>query len=210
MKKIKKINASERQGFTLIEVLMAGSIMIILGASMLTLQYFMAANQITSINSFLSVDQANSSLNQMIREMRAMTPSENGSYPLLVTDDQSIEFYEDYDYDGDVEKIRYSIEGTNLIKGVVEPIGSPAVYDNSSETTRLITDNITNGTNALFTYFNRDWPADVANNPLDPSLRIANTRIIRITISVNTNNNRPNQAYNLESYVNIRTLKDNL
>lgn len=207
---MRKIKKEFNGAFTLIEVLMTGAITLILGASLLTLQYFMAANQITSINSFLSVDQANSSLNQMVREMRSMSPSENGSYPLVLADDQSIEFYGDYDHDDVVEKIRYSIEGTNLVKGIVEPTGSPAVYSDTSEKTKIITDNVTNGANALFTYFNKDWPADVVNNPMTSSLRISDTRIIRITISVNANNNRPGQVYNLESYVNIRTLKDNL
>ena len=149
-------------------------------------------------------------MNQIVRDIRSMGPSENGSYPLITADDQNIEFYSDYDRDGIVEKVRYSIEGQNLIKAIVEPSGSPAVYDEATERTRIVTGNVKNDSLALFTYFNKDWPQDTTTNPLSTEQRIADTRIIRLTLSINANANRPNQIYHLQSYVNIRSLKDNL
>ena len=199
-----------RSAFTTIEIIVASTIIAILSIGVLSLQYLLTTNQLTTINSYLNVDQTNASIASLIRELREARNSDAGAHPLVTLEDNQIIFYSDIDYDGDVERVRYTLTSQTLEKGVINPTGFPITYPVESERVFIITEYITNISDPLFTYFNQDWPEDTINNPLPEVNRLSDTRLIRILINLNTNPNYQKQEYVLESFVNLRSLKRNL
>lgn len=75
---------------------------------------------------------------------------------------------------------------------------------------RVIAEHVVNGANPLFTYYNGDWPGDVANNPLVPGERLINTRMVNMTLSVDIHPNFAAESYTLDRSIALRNLKSNL
>lgn len=200
---------SER-GFTIIEILIAMVITGMMGAALLGLQFIISQNQIVAWQSYISVDEANTNVTSLVREVRTAKEGDNGAYPLASADDQEIIFYSDYDFDGVTERIRYFLNGTQFSKGVIEPTGQPATYPSGSEIVKLLSGNVRNGADPVFYYYNGDWPADTVNNPLPTPANLSEIKLIRVFLKLNTNPDDPNNDYILESYSQVRVLKENL
>jgi len=202
---VKKTN----KGFTLIEILVSSALLVIIGAGYLSLQYLMSKSQVVVFNSYLSVEEANSILTQMINEIRNARQSDDGAYMLDTANDQEIIFYSDINANGIVERVRYTLSGNQLIKGVTEPTGNPPTYDLTKEKVAVVSSNIRNGTAPIFYYYNKDWPTDTTNNPLPSANRISDTTLIKVILRENTNPNSPNTDYVMESEATLRMLKLN-
>jgi prepilin-type N-terminal cleavage/methylation domain-containing protein len=192
-------------GFTLIEVLVASAILVVLAFGFLGLQYIIGQNQVSVWRDYLSLNTTNSAVSTMVKELRNSQESGAGTYPLETANDQEITFYCDYDYDGDVERVRYSLSGSVLSKGIIEPTGSPATYPTENENTRVVSDIIRNGGQPVFYYYNADWPEDTVNNPLLPENRISDTKTVKVSLLANPNASDSENDYLLESSTNIRT-----
>lgn len=197
---------STNSGFTLIEVLVSSAILIILAAGFLGLQYITSQNQLSAWRNYLSIESANNAAGTLARELRDARPSALGAYPLEVANDQELIFYSDIDYDDVVERVRYTLSGTSLTKGIVKPVGDPITYPLASEKVRVLTDIVRNATNPVFYYYNSDWPTDITFNPLPLSERIAETHHVKIRLITNPDSNQANFDYTLESEVKIRML----
>jgi type II secretory pathway pseudopilin PulG len=210
MLKLSPSQLRNSQGLTLIEILIVAVMLGVLGSGLLTLQYIVGKNQITVVKNYLNVDKANSLVTTFIRELRIARTGDNAAYALETTDDFEIVFYSDIDHDGQTEKIRYTLSGNQLVKGVIEPTAHPVDYPADQETVKVLSSQIRNDTTPAFYYYNDDWPQDTINNPLMPSARLSNTKTVRIYLQVNTEEDDPDSDYILESYVSIRMLKDNL
>ena len=198
------------KGFTLIEILIALVITGMMGAALLGLQFIISQNQIVAWQSYISVDEANSNVTSLVREIRTAKESESGAYPLVTASDQEIIFYSDYDFDGVTERIRYFLNGTQFSKGVIEPTGQPATYPSGSEVVKLLSGNVRNGADPAFYYYNGDWPADTLNNPLSTPANLSEIKLVRVLLKLNTDPDDPNNDYILESYSQVRVLKENL
>lgn len=191
-------------GFTLIEVLVSAAILVILASGFVGLQYILSQNQVSAWRNFQSIESANQAVSVVSKELRNAQSSELGSYPLNTANDQSIIFYSDYDFDGVVERVRYTLTGTKLDRGIVEPTGSPYTYNIGSEKVKTITDIVRNGTSPLFYYYNADWPTDTTNNPLTAANRISDTRQVKIILVTNPNANDSAHNYTMESEIKVR------
>ena len=198
------------KGFTLIEILIALVITGLMGAALLGLQFIISQNQIVAWQSYISVDEANTNVTSLVREVRTAKESENGAYPMALANDQEIIFYSDYDFDGETERIRYYLNGTQFSKGVIEPTGQPATYPSGNEIVKMLSDNVRNGTSPVFYYYNGDWPADTVNNPLSTPANLSEIKLVRISVKLNTDPDDPVSDYILESYSQLRVLKENL
>lgn len=199
-----------KRGFTLIEILIALVITGLMGAALLGLQFIISQNQIVAWQSYISVDEANANVTSLVREVRTAKESENGAYPMALANDQEIIFYSDYDFDGETERIRYYLNETQFSKGVIEPVGQPATYPSGNEIVKILSDNVRNGTVPVFYYYNGDWPTDTVNNPLSTPANLSEIKLVRILLKLNTDPNDSNNDYILESYSQVRVLKENL
>lgn len=198
-----------KKGFTLIEILIAMALTSILGLGVLSLQVILAQNRLVVWRNYISIEEANSNVSMLVREIRNLRPADNAAYPLERAWDQEIIFYSDIDFDGHSEKVRYSLSGTQLTKGVIEPTGYPATYPSANEKAKVVTQNIRNGANPIFYYYNGDWPQDQVNNPLPTPSRLSDTKLMKVYLELNTEN-EPSKNFVLESYVQLRMLKQNL
>jgi prepilin-type N-terminal cleavage/methylation domain-containing protein len=193
-------------GFTLIEVLVSAAILVLLGAGFVGLQYIYTQNQVIAWQGFENIQDANRLVSAMTREIRGARESENGSYPLVEALDNSIIFYTDSDFNGSAERVRYTLSGNQLVKGVIKPVGQPATYPAANEQVIVLTENVRNAGQPPFYYYNGSWPDDTVNNPLLQERRIADTRMIKIILRLNTKDD-PGSDYILESNILVRTLK---
>lgn len=197
-------------GITLIEVLVTVTIMTFIGLGLVALQFILNQNKILAINTYKSVDEANNITSNFIKEIRAARSGDNGAYVFENTDDTQIIFYSDIDFDNQTERVRYTFNGTTLTKGVTKPTGYPIQYPSSDEKLTVLSENIRNGSTPMFYYYNEDWPNDQTHNPLIASSRLSDTRIVKIYLRVNNNSAAVDKDYILESFAQIRMLKNNL
>lgn len=195
-----------KKGFTIIEVLIAGSLMLTLALAVFGLQDLFRENQSTAFNSFSNVTQANRILKQFNKEIRRARVSENGSYSLDTLEENEIIFFSDTNLDGTVERVRYTLVNNTLTKGIVQATGIPATYPIESETIKILSEDVQNKTLPLFEYYNSSWPTDVTNNPLIAASRLSDTRQVRFFLIINNNLNEETGEYVLDSFTNIRNL----
>jgi hypothetical protein len=89
--------------------------------------------------------------------------------------------------------------------GETTPDGEPLAFE------RIVADYVSNGSTAIFTYFNGDYPGDTVNNPLITSERLLETRVVSVMLSINPLSGPLGaQAVSIENLVHLRNLKDNL
>ena len=197
------------QGFTIIEVLIAGFMIVVLGMGLLGLQFIIGESQLSSIDSFMEVNESTAAVSTLAREIRTAQKGDNGSFQFIYASAHDISFFSDIDVDGRIEQIRYYVEGTSLKKDVIDPQGSPVTYPPEQKVTTTITENIRNNSSPMFSYFNEDWPNDTSNNPLPTPADLDSIKMVHIYIRINPDPNDPDNDYVLESQAQVRTLKQN-
>jgi type II secretory pathway pseudopilin PulG len=198
-------------GFTLIEGILSIVIIAILGLGFLGLQFILSQNQAVVFKSYLSIEEANTSVSEFTRQLRSARTSENGAYAIESVGDNEIVFYSDIDFDETTEKIRYYLDNNTFYRGVTEPTEeTPITYLSENEKTKAITSIVRNLSTPVFTYYNDDWPNDTTNNPLTLPTDISNIKTVGIYLRTNPVANEPDKDYIIKSFVNIRMLKENL
>ena len=197
-------------GFTLIEGLLSIVIIAILGVGVLGLQFILSQNQEVVFKSYLSIENANLSVSEFTRQLRTARPGENGAYAIESVGENEIVFYTDIDFDDVAERVRYFLENTTLYRGVTEPTEPPVTYPEENEKIKQLTSIVRNLSTSIFTYYNGNWPSDTTNNPLTLPADISNIKTVGVYLRTNPVANEPDKDYVMESYVNIRMLKQNL
>jgi hypothetical protein len=144
-----------------------------------------------------AVQNARQSMGIMTEEIRGANTSERGDYPLAVAQPQQLTFFNDVNNDNLMEKIRYYLNNTNLVREVYSPgaLKDYSVFSASS----TIASYINNGSAPIFTYFN----AGSATTTVIDQIRMVRTHVI-----INVNPATAPNDYILESDVNLRNLKD--
>lgn len=210
MTKIKsQLNSHKKaKGFTLIELLVVSTISVFLVSAVYFLQQIVADTQNATWDNTIRIESGNRILDPVTTEIRTMRASEDGRYPLELADSHELIFFSDYDFDQTVERVRYFLDGTTLKKGVVEPVGVPVVYDLGTERVTTISDFVANDTTPIFFYYNGDWPSDTVNNPLTFPGDVSEVKMVRVNILISEDSLE--NIYEVNSFVSIRMLKENL
>lgn len=196
-------------GTTLIEVLITISIIsfIFVIASDFVINGLNVQSYVSEQND--AVVESRKALAVMVGELRETANSGSGAYPLDTLEEQEIIFYSNIDDDTYPERIRYSLNGTIVERGVIHPSGEPLEYDEQDEQVTTVSQYIQNGTEPLFYYYNEDYPEDITNNPLGSPADPTEVRLIQISLSTNVNPNSILKARNLDIMVHLRNLKEN-
>lgn len=196
---------NSKKGYTLLEITVAISIFLILavigsdyvirGLKSITFAYEMEE----------AVKNARNVINKIIKEVRKANTSDCGDYLLDQVNPQSFSFYSDMDSDGVMEKIRYFLENGQFKKGVIKPAGFPLTYSNANESITLSSDYVNNQTDPIFYYY------DVNNNVLaNPAANKSSIRMIKTSLKINVTPEVAPADYYVDTYIQIRNLKDNL
>lgn len=156
-----------------------------------------------------AIEEARNGIEIMIKEIREARPGDDGSYIIEKAEDYEFIFYSDIDLDGDTERVRYFIEGTDFKKGVIEPQGFPPVYiidpqhPQYSEKIFILSKYLRNQP-PIFRYYDGNL------QELPVPARLKDTKLMKVYLVINVNPNQPPQDFVLESEVQLRNLKDNL
>lgn len=147
-------------------------------------------------------------IKDFVAETRTAQISNHGHYPLEEANKDSFIFYSDIDGDNLRERIRYFLEEKTLKRGVIKPTGQPLSYNSTNEKITKLVHNLVNPNNEIFTYYDKNY--DGNNSPLPQPVDILSVRLVKITITVDEDINRPPESITGISQVLIRNLKDNL
>jgi type II secretory pathway pseudopilin PulG len=202
-------NLSSNTGFTLLELIIAGFLFSVIVALVAGFSVYYFKNYSFSFEEQQQVGQVGQAVTQIVREIRRARNGDNGSWPLIQTDDTTFIFYADVTSDGRADRIRYFMNGTTLQRGVIQPTAVPVTYPSVNETITTLATNISTSS-ALFKYYNGDYPADQINNPLAANQRILNTRYVTVTLKMDVSQNFAADAYTMTGGADIRSMKTNL
>jgi len=194
-------------GFTIIEIIVAiaitGILVTILADFMqqsLQMQTF-----ITEQSQAISEAQIGSEL--FAKELREATSADTGAYIIEEATENSIIFYSDIDTDVTIEKVHYYLDGNSFKKGTIEPTGIPLVYA-GPETISIISNSIVNDGTPIFTYYNENYPIDAISLPYPTD--VTSITLAKINLEINVNPEKVPDTYTVETYVQLRNLKNNL
>jgi len=210
---MKKINQTDKKnkkklvhGFTLIEILFSISILIIV----LTAITLFAKN-VWEYNMFISsgledTDAARTAFKTITAEIRTAGSADTGSYTISQANATTFSIYSDINSNGLKERVRYFLENGSLKKGVIEPTGSPLSYNPSNEIITTIIPHIINA--SIFNYYDENY--DGTTSSLPSPINIPVIRLVKITIIIDKDPNKPPSPITMTTQVLIRNLKDNL
>ncbi len=144
----------------------------------------------------------------MIKELRSVSPSSVGSYPLNQTATSSLIFFTDANADGIKERIRYFLQGNEVRRGVIVPSGNPLTYNPANENITPIIRGVVNGNTAIFEYFDQSYNG--TSSSLPEPVQATSVRLIKINLILDSDPNKEGGIINVTSQVTLRNLKDNL
>ena len=184
-------NILRNKGFTLLEMIIVMSILslfVVLVSDFQTKVF--VYNRIFQGGNFVSTDSLNV-VKSMAVEMRSMSPSSGGAYPIESASTSSIAFFADIDDDGAKERIRYFISSGTVRRGVIKSAGNPPVYATSTETFSTLMSNVRNtATSSLFTYYNTFYDGS-ATTSLSLPISISAVRLVVINAILDADPNQP-------------------
>lgn len=199
---------TQPKGFTLIEIIITSSIL----AAILTLVGTLASTGLRSWtqnrDQVEAQETARTALARVSKLIREAQPADNGSYTIAAASDQSLTFYADADNDGANEQVRIFLQGTQLKMGVIKPSGSPVTYPAGNETLQVLANNVRDGGNPIFTYFDGNFTG--TEPALTSPIAIQNVRLVHVKMTVDVDTAKAPVALELETNMAFRNLKDNL
>lgn len=197
-----------KKGITLAELLVAVSIFVVLA-----ILVGLFGRDIFSFNSFIQSDlnaqiEGRRAIVVMTSEMREMSPSSLGAYPLAQAATSSVTFFSDIDSDSQKEQVRYYIQGNKLMKSVINPSGSPLVYNSGSAVISTVVNSLSATTTPIFEYYDTNYTG--TSSPLSVPVDISQVRLIKISIPLERKRSGLDTPLVLTSNATIRNLRDNI
>lgn len=191
------------RGLTFIEMLITiACFAIVMVAVTESILFFYRANT-SSIEQAYQIESARRGINVLMEDLREATYADDGSYLLASIASSSVVFYVDTDHDASVERVRYALVGTQLVRTVTEASGSPPTYTGSTATS-TVSDYVRNVEQGrqLFRYYgtNGGEITDFANG-------IADVRSVTISLVVNVVPVRAPGDFTLQSSATFRNLR---
>jgi hypothetical protein len=204
-----KFKNKQRNGFALVEMLVSLFILVLISFAIGNFQHdiFFFGN---SIQSSLSVQlDARKVLRNIITELRSASPSSLGAYPVAQAGTSTLIFYSNIDSDTYKERLHYYMQGSSLMRGVIKPSGSPLTYNSAQEVVTTLAHNVINSTSTpIFDYFDKNYYG--TTTPLVQPVNPLSVRLVRVTVIIDSDPNRPPPPITVTSQGTLRNLKDNL
>lgn len=200
---------ANQRGFTIIEMVMSIAIFSIIGVGLVVLigNVFTTGGKLSVLGA--DTDQGRRSVFRFMQELRNATYSNTGGYPIAEASNQQIVFYSNIDGGADVERLRYYLSNGRLYRGIVKPTGTPYSYNLGSETVTAVQNNVANGANPLFYYYNGSFTGSEA--ALSQPVNIVQTKFIKMDLRIfNKAGMSTTNYFSITASGNIRSLKTNL
>lgn len=191
-------------GLSIVEVIMVVALFSILMLAVSgSIASFYRFNAYTLSQAY-QVDTARKGVEQLVQDLREMTFADDGTFPLVVMEDDRISFFSDVDRDFSVEYVEYSLASTTLMKRIYNATGTPPTYGTTTlQETRTLSEyvqNVLQGT-PIFVYY------DEEGNPATATSTVTDIRYVGISIVVNIDPIRDPGEYMLRSSAALRNLQ---
>lgn len=198
------MRTEQQKGMTLVEMIVTVAMFSLISLAIANaLVMFYRANAYTLEQAY-EVNSARRGLELLTRDLREMTYSDDGTYPLAQMATNSIAFYSDVDRDNSVEYIRYVLSGTTLFKYVYNATGSPIAYPTTTPSeTHVVSQYVRNVSQATSTFrYYED-----GGKPSSATSTVTDIRYILMTLIINVDPNRSPGEFTLRSTAAPRNLK---
>ncbi|HEX9503105.1 MAG TPA: prepilin-type N-terminal cleavage/methylation domain-containing protein [Patescibacteria group bacterium] len=196
-------------GFSLIEAIVSIAIFSLITLGIVALVPFIFSSADSQTKLLSNNDQAMHVAFGIMKELRNAKTSANGAYAFNTTNDQQLIFY--CNCGTTVDRINYYIQSGVLKKGITKPTGSPPVYNLGQEVVTTIQNDVSNGSNPLFYYYN-DTYNGVSGTALAQPVNVTQVKFIKINLSIYNKGGRTGNtnSYTVSAGGAIRNLKNNL
>ena len=208
--RIKK-KLSSQKGRTLAEMLISIAIFSLILIGTLLLIKYIYKNYGYAMEQGLSLNAVQKGIKVLTDDIRGVRAADSGAYAVVSADKFDFVFYTDVNNDKITERVHYYLQSQTIKKGVTKPSGTPPSYPNGEQTTTtLVTHVVNTAAQPLFYYYDTNYPADQTNNPIAvPVTDVNKIRLVKADIFYNLNPFRAPDNVRLESFVEMRNLKDN-
>jgi len=187
---------------TAIEALVSVTVFLFaMGAIISSVQYFYRTNTY-AVEQSSAVSSAQRGVESMVKTIREAAYASDGAYPVVAIAPNDITFYADIDADPAIERVRYYLSGTSLMRAVTDATGDPPSYG-APQASSVVSDTVRNLEQnvQLFRYY------DMNGGLITDYSRIAYVRFIEMDIVVNVDPGKlPNQL-TLRSTAALRNLR---
>ncbi len=208
---MKKILKKQRQGFSLLEVL----IVVFIAAAIVVVVSNFGTN-IASVNGLVTNELKSKSniaqtLEIMTDEIRGAEPSADGAYPVVTAASSSFTFYASIHQDGVIDQVTYYLASSTIWRVLIAPTGTPAFYPTSSQVVNDLIDNVSlvSSSTPLFSYYGLFYTG--TGQAIASPVPVASVRLIDISFSsqVNANPSQPSSPQFFSTFVDMRNLNSN-
>lgn len=147
---------SYSQGFTLLEtVVWVAAFAAAMIAIVSAITYFYRTDRFV-VDQASATASAQRGIDKMVRVMREASYSANGAYPIISMATSSFSFYSDINNDGFAEQVRYTLQGDDIIEGIISPIlGSASPYSGVESVSTLSEYVRNDASTPLFRYYDQ-------------------------------------------------------
>ncbi len=194
----------QEKGFTLVEMIVV--------LALYSIIMFIVLNSIASFYRFnayaiaqsYQITNARQGVELMVRDLREMTYADDGTFPLVLMEDDRIGFFSDIDRDNSVEYVEYRLASTTITKRIFNATGTPPVYSTTTpDTTVILSEYVQNALQSapVFVYY------DEAGNKATATSTITDIRYVQVSVIVNIDPIRDPGEFLLRSSASLRNLK---
>ncbi len=208
-----KKNIHEKlRGLTLIEMMMSIAIftMGIAGFTLLFSKTWQTNSYVLEMGQ--SSMTASQGVSKMVDYIRRATQADDGAYPVKSANGNELTLFSDYDKDGATERLHFYKSGQNILMGITDPTTTlPRTYPANDQQVITLVSTVANADDKpIFAYYNKDYPADLTNNPLAVpiSSHLADIRLMKIYLEINTRPGGIKENIKIQSFVEMRNLND--
>ena len=194
---------------TLVEVLITLGIFLVVMIAVTAFEANVFIYQGNISSSFTTAQSAQVILRTILTQLRDAAPGANGAFPIINAGSTTLSFFSNADADNQEEEITYTLSSTTLYEAVIQPSGSPAVYNSASQSTTTLMINVRNGgVTPVFQYFDSNYNG--TSSPLTQPVTTTSVHLIRVNLTLDSDPNRSPAPVTYTTQVSLRNLKTNL
>lgn len=195
------------QGFTAFEFIIAMAIALLMIGAFSTWFFLVLEGNSYSTNLLLATEEAQNSVTAFSREARETAEGEDGSYMIESAASNEFIFYSDINGDRNSERIRYFIQSGELQRGVISPVGFPAVYPPENEEVKRVAQFLVNDeTQPLFQYYGEGYRGNM--DPLPDPVIPSDVRLVHMFLAIDPDLSDQRVPFILETDVQLRNTID--
>lgn len=192
-----------QNGFSLVEMIVVIALFTIVSLVVSdSIAVFYRMNAYTIAQSY-QVDNARRGVDTMVQDLREMTFSDTGTFPLVYKQNYKVGFYSDIDRDSSVEYVEYSLASTTLYKKIFHATGTPPTYSTTTPDSIItLSEYVQNQIQniPIFVYY------DEGGNVATSSTPTTDIRYAQVSVIVNIDPIRDPGQFMLRSSAALRNL----